>query len=124
MKEIEQGRIIDFIPNFGDICLVQLHPVGKYCLKGNHYCVIYDKVGPIFNVVPITKNQGKLYHCEYPIQKGRCGLYKNSKLKLDQIQAVSEEQIIDKLSRADKGILSAIGKYLITEANKIYKKIA
>ena len=73
----------------------------------------------MYKVVPITSNKKKLYWCEYPIEKGRGNIDKDSKFKFDQIARVSREKILYKIGIADKGMLNALSKYLKIEANSI-----
>ena len=117
-------EITDFIPEIGDICLIELPENGKYCLHGLHPGVIYNRVGSNFNVVPITNKKDKLHWCEYPIEKGRCSLNKNSKLKLDQMRPISIEKVKHKIGTADNEIIKAISRYLILEAKNLEKRAA
>lgn len=110
-----------YIPEIFDITEVDLPYQGKNCLYGSRPCVIYDKIGSNYRIVPIKNNNGKLHWCEYPIEKGRCNLRKNSKLKLDQEKNVSIEQIKFKIGKADNDIKKAISNYFKTIANKIDK---
>lgn len=49
-------------------------------------------------------------------------MYKNSKLKLDQIRPVSMELITRRVRhKADEGIMKAIGDFYLLEAQNIYK---
>jgi mRNA-degrading endonuclease toxin of MazEF toxin-antitoxin module len=123
-KVIHQNEITDFIPRVGDIHMIDFPDNGEFCLNGIHPGVIYRKVGSNYRVVPITENKDNLHWCEYPVEKGRCGMYKDSKLKLDQIGPVSKEKIKRKLGTADREIIGAISKYLVLEAEGLRKRAA
>lgn len=114
--------INNFCPRVGDICPIDLPKCGENCLFGLHLCVVYRRYGSNYMVVPITSNRKDLHFCEYPIDRGRCGMYKNSKLKLDQIRPVSMELITRRVRhKADEGIMKAIGDFYLLEAQNIYK---
>lgn len=117
-------RISNFIPKVGQIYMIDLQIIGKYCLHGLHPCVIYNMVGSNYNVVPISENKGNLHWCEYPIELGRCGMYKNSKLKLDQMRPISKEKIKYQIGTADNDIIDAISNYLILQASNLKKQVA
>jgi mRNA-degrading endonuclease toxin of MazEF toxin-antitoxin module len=121
---MNERNIMNFIPKIGDIHMIDLPDSGEYCLHGLHPGVIYNKVGSNYRVVPITENKDNLHWCEYPIEKGRCGMYKDSKLKLDQMRPVSKEKIKSRLGSADIDIIEAISKYLILEAENLKRKAA
>ena len=109
----------NYKPAIYDIALVNLPYQGEFSLYGPHPCVIYNRIGCNFRIVPITNYKEKLYWCEYPLEKGRCNLNKRSKLKLDQEKNVSIEQIICKIGIADNEIKKAIKEYLNRIANSI-----
>lgn len=113
-----------YIPQIFDIVEVNLPYQGENCLYGNRPCVIYDKIGSNYRIVPIKNDNGKLYWCEYPIAKGRCNLKKSSKLKLDQEKNVSIEQILFKIGEADRDIIEFISNYFIKVASKISNRIS
>lgn len=112
-------KTVNYIPSIYDVAWVNLPFQGEFSLHGYHPCVIYEKIGSNYRIVPISSCKGNIQWCEYPLEEGRCNLKKKSKLKLDQDKNVSIEQIKYKIGIADNNIRIIIKDFLINRANNI-----
>lgn len=123
-KKVNIDNIKKENPEVGDIWMVELQPSGNYCLHGNHFCVILDKIGSNYRIAPITINKNNIHIGEFSLPKGKFGLYKDSKLVLHQIRPISIETLKYKFNKVDNETLRVIAKYLIHQGRGIFPHAA
>lgn len=102
------------MPKTGEIWMVELPNNNGFCLNGFHRCIVIKKFGSTVQVVPISENRNNIHYGELPIDKGKYGLTKDSKIKMAQYTTVTIENFKCRKGRVDREILKSI-KYFILE---------
>lgn len=111
-------------PKLGEVWLVNFPFNNGFCLKGKHPCLVIRKFGKTVQVIPISENKNNIHFAEIPIDRGKCNLTKNSKLKMCQYTSVSIENFIHKIGKAEKEILEKIENFILQDILNFIKKIA
>lgn len=100
-------------PKTGEVWLVDLPKNNGYCLKGKHPCLVIRKFGNTVQLIPISENKNNLHFAEIPIDRGKCNLIKNSKIKMCQYTSVTIEKFIHRIGKADKETLDKVKDFIL-----------
>lgn len=111
-------------PKLGEIWLVDLPQNNGFCLHGLHRCVVIKKFGSTVQVVPISGNRNNIHYGDIPIDRGKCNLTKESKIKMCQYTTVTIENFKSIKGKADKTILKKIKDFILEDIVKFIGKVA
>lgn len=102
-------------PKTGEVWLVDLPKNNGYCLSDKHPCLVIRKFGNTVQLVPISENKNNIHFAEIPIDRGKCNLKKNSKIKMCQYTSVTIENFIHRIGEADKETLNKIKDFILED---------
>ncbi|MFN4285172.1 MAG: type II toxin-antitoxin system PemK/MazF family toxin [Lacibacter sp.] len=111
-------------PKLGEIWLVNLPMNNGYCLNGRHPCFVVRKFGNTVQVIPISENKNNIHFAEIPIDRGKCNLIKNSKLKMCQYTSVTIENFIHIIGKADRQTIEKIENFILHNIVNFIKRAA
>lgn len=111
-------------PILGEVWLVAFPINDGYCLKGKHPCIVIRRFGNTVQVIPISENKGNIHFADIPIDRGKCNLAKNSKLKMCQYTSVTIENFIHRIGKADKETLEKVENFILQDIVNYIRKVA
>lgn len=111
-------------PKLGEIWMVDLPQNNGFCLHGLHMCIVVKKFGSTVQVIPISRNRNNIHYGEIPIDKGKCRLSENSKIKMCQYTTVTIEKFKYVKGKADKEVLKQIRDFILEDIVKFIDKAA
>ncbi|TAD82339.1 MAG: type II toxin-antitoxin system PemK/MazF family toxin [Bacteroidetes bacterium] len=75
----------------GEIWLVNLPKNIGFPLHGPHRCIVNKKFGSTVQIVPISENRNNTLYAKIPIDRSKCNLRKDSKIKVCQYTSATIE---------------------------------
>ncbi len=111
-------------PKLGEIWMVDLPKNNGFCLHGLHRCIVIKKFGSTVQIVPISENRNNIHYAEIPIDRGKCNLTKNSKIKMCQYTTITIENFKYIKGKADKETLNKIRNFILEDIVKFIDKAA
>lgn len=108
---------MDF-PKRGQIWLVSLDPAIGHEIKKTRPALVIsndvnNKLADTITVIPITSKTEKIYPFEVLLSKEEANLFKDSKVKCNQIRTIDKRRLIKFLSSASEKKLKEIEKAIL-----------
>lgn len=100
-------------PRTGEVWLVDLPNNNGYCLQGKHPCLVIRQFGSTVQLIPISGSKNNIHFADIPIDRGKCNLKKDSKIKMCQYTTVTIEKFIHRIGNADNEILNKVRNFIL-----------
>jgi mRNA-degrading endonuclease toxin of MazEF toxin-antitoxin module len=102
-------------PKLGEIWMVDLPKNNGFCLHGPHRCIVIKRFGSTVQIVPISENRNNIHYAEIPIDRGKCNLKKDSKIKMCQYTSATIENFKNIKGKADRATLKKIRDFILED---------